>query len=168
MTIGWRGFFFAVNCYTNAMSIALNKKIRHDYEVLEKMDAGIVLTGAEAKSAKSGGLNLRGSHVIIKNSEAFLLGAQISAYRSGHQGEEYDPSATRKLLLKRAEIARLIGKKEEERLTIVPLSAYITKSGRVKITIAVARGKREYEKRATIKKRETDREMRSAMRVKKQ
>jgi SsrA-binding protein len=149
------------------MSISINKKVRHDYEILEKFDAGIVLTGAEAKSAKSGGLNLRGSHVIIRNGEAFLLGAQISAYRYGHQGEEYDPSATRKLLLKSAEIARLIGKKEEERLTIVPLSAYITKSGRVKITISVARGKREYEKRASIKKRETEREMRSALKVRK-
>ena len=162
----FRGFFFVANCYTNAMSISINKKARHDYDILEKMDAGIVLTGAEAKSAKSGGLNMRGSHVIVRNGEAFLLGAQISAYKSGHQGEHYDPSATRKLLLKRAEISRLIGKKEEERLTVVPLSAYITKSGRVKITIAVARGKREYEKRATIKKRETDREMRSALKTK--
>jgi SsrA-binding protein len=149
------------------MSIAVNKKARHDYEFLEKLDAGIVLTGAEAKSAKSGGLNLRGSHVIVRNNEAFLLGAQISAYKHGHEGEDYDPAATRKLLLKRPEIARLIGKKEEERLTIVPISAYITKSGRVKITIAVARGKREYEKRATIKKRETEREMRSAFKTKK-
>ena len=150
-----------------AEGIAVNKKALHDYDILEKLEAGIVLTGAETKSAKTGGLNLRGAHMIIRGGEAYLLGAQISAYKSGHQGEHYDPSATRKLLLKRAEISRLIGKKEEERLTIVPLSAYITKSGRVKITISVARGKREYEKRASIKKRETEREMRSALKVRK-
>jgi len=140
--------------------IAENKKARHDYEFLEKFDAGIVLTGAEAKSAKSGGLNLRGAHMIIRNGEAYLVGAQIAAYKKGHQGESYDPAATRKLLLKRKEIARLIGKKEEERLTVVPISAYINGSGRVKITLAVARGKREYEKRATIKKRDAEKEMR--------
>jgi SsrA-binding protein len=149
------------------MSIALNKKALHDYEILEKFEAGIVLTGAETKSAKTGGLNLRGAHMIIRGGEAYLLGAQIAAYKSGHQGEGYDPAATRKLLLNRAEINRLIGKKEEERLTVVPLGAYITKSGRVKITIAVARGRKEYEKRGAIKKRETEREMRSALKTKK-
>jgi SsrA-binding protein len=145
------------------MNIAVNKKARHDYEFLEKLDAGIVLTGAEAKSAKSGGLNLRGAHLIIRGGEAYLIGAQIMPYKCGHQGEGYDAAATRKLLLKRKEISRLIGKKEEERLTIIPISAYINKSGRVKITLAVARGKREYEKRATIKKRETEKEARGAM-----
>jgi SsrA-binding protein len=145
------------------MSIAINKKARHDYEFLEKLDAGIVLTGAEAKSAKSGGLNLRGAHLVIRNGEAYLMGAQIMPYKYGHQGEGYDAAATRKLLLKKKEISRLIGKKEEERLTIVPISAYITKNGRVKITLAVARGKREYEKRAAIKKRESEREAKTAM-----
>ncbi len=149
------------------MFITVNKKARHDYEFLEKLDAGIVLTGAEAKSAKSGGLNLRGAHLIIRGGEAYLIGAQIAAYKKGHQGDNYDPAATRKLLLKRSEIARLIGKKEEERLTIVPISAYISKSGRVKITLAVAKGKREFEKRAAIKKRETDREMKSALKTRK-
>jgi len=149
------------------MIIAANKKARHDYEFLEKLDAGIVLTGAEAKSAKSGGLNLRGAHLIIRGGEAYLIGAQIMPYKYGHQGEGYDAAATRKLLLKRKEISRLIGKKEEERLTIVPISAYINPSGRVKITLAVARGKREFEKRAAIKKRETEREMSSALKSKK-
>lgn len=149
------------------MTVAQNKKALHDYEILEKFEAGIVLTGAETKSAKTGGLNLRGSHMIIRGGEAYLMGAQIAAYKSGHQGEHYDPAATRKLLLNRAEINRLIGKKEEERLTIVPLGAYITKSGRVKLTIAVARGRKEYEKRGAIKKRETDREIHSAMKVRK-
>ncbi len=143
------------------MSIATNKKARHDYDILEKLDAGIVLTGAEAKSAKSGGLNLRGAHLIIRNGEAYLVGAQVMPYRYGHQGDKYDAAATRKLLLKRAEIARLVGKKEEERLTVVPLEAYISKSGRVKIVLAVARGRKEYEKRAAIKKRETEKELRS-------
>lgn len=146
-----------------AEGIALNKKARHDYDILEKFDAGIVLTGAEAKSAKTGGLNLRGSHLIIRGGEAYLIGGQISAYKYGHQGDNYDPAATRKLLLKKSEIARLIGKKEEERLTVVPLSAYISKSGRVKIVLAVARGRKEYEKRAAIKKRESEKEARSAM-----
>ncbi len=149
-----------------AESIAMNKKALHDYDILEKLEAGIVLTGSEAKSAKSGGLNLRGSHVIIRGGEAYLFGAQISAYKNGHQGEGYDPAATRKLLLKRAEINRLIGKKEEQRLTLVPLGAYITKSGRVKITISVARGRKEYEKRAAIRKRETEKETRNVMKRK--
>jgi SsrA-binding protein len=150
-----------------AEGIAVNKKALHDYDILEKLEAGIVLTGAETKSAKSGGLNLRGAHMIIRDGEAYIVGAQISAYKSGHQGDDYDPSATRKLLLKRAEINRLIGKKEEERLTIVPLGAYITKSGRIKLTIAVARGRKEYEKRGVIKKRDIEREMRSALKTKK-
>jgi SsrA-binding protein len=149
------------------MSIAENKKARHDYDILEKFEAGIVLTGAEAKSAKTGGLNLRGSHLIIRGGEAYLIGVQIAAYKHGHQGDGYDPAATRKLLLKKSEIARLIGKKEEERLTIVPLSAYISKSGRVKIALAVARGRKEYEKRAAIRKRETDKEMKSALKIRK-
>jgi SsrA-binding protein len=142
------------------MIIAENKKVRHDYDLLEKVDAGIVLTGAEAKSCKTGGLNLRGSHLIIRGGEAYIIGAQIAAYKNGHQGDAYDPAATRKLLLKRSEISRLIGKKEEERLTVVPISAYISKSGRVKITLFVARGKKEYEKRASIKKRDAEKEMR--------
>ena len=141
-----------------AEGIAINKKALHDYDILEKLEAGIVLTGAETKSAKSGGLNLRGAHMIIRGGEAYIVGAQISAYKSGHQGTDYDPSATRKLLLKRQEINRLIGKKEEDRLTIVPLGAYITKSGRIKLTIAVARGRKEYEKRDAIKQREWKRE----------
>lgn len=145
------------------MIIAENKKVRHDYDLLEKVDAGIVLTGAEAKSCKTGGLNLRGSHLIIRGGEAYIIGAQISAYKNGHQGDSYDPAATRKLLLKRSEISRLIGKKEEERLTVVPISAYISKSGRVKITLFVARGKKEYEKRASIKKRDVEKEMRGKM-----
>jgi SsrA-binding protein len=149
------------------MSIALNKKARHDYDLLEELSAGIVLTGAEAKSAKSGGLNLRGSHMIIRGGEAYLVGAQIAAYKNGKKDDGYDPAATRKLLLKRSEINRLIGKKEEERLTIIPLSAYITKSGRVKINIAVARGRKEFEKRGAIKKREVEREIHSAMKMKK-
>jgi SsrA-binding protein len=149
------------------MSIALNKKARHDYEFLEKFDAGIVLTGAEAKSAKSGGLNLRGAFAVFRMGEAYLTGAQIRAYSHAKADPDYDPARTRKLLLKKKEISRLLGKKEEERLTIIPISAYITKSGRVKITLAVARGRREFEKRATIRKRETEREMRSALKRKK-
>ena len=90
-----------------AEGIAVNKKALHDYDILEKLEAGIVLTGAETKSAKTGGLNLRGAHTIIRGGEAYIVGAQISAYKSGHQGDDYDPAATRKLLLKRAEIDRL-------------------------------------------------------------
>lgn len=149
------------------MTIAINKKAGHDYEFLEKVDAGIVLTGAETKSAKSGGLNLRGAFVTFRNNEAYLTGAQIAAYKSAKSDEHYDPTRSRKLLLHAKEIARLIGKKQEKGLTLVPISAYTTPRSRIKITVAVARGKREYEKRETIKKRETDREIRSALKTKK-
>jgi len=148
------------------MILAINKKVTYDYEILEKLDAGLVLTGAETKSAKSGGMSLRGAFVTFRGTEAFLTGAQIPAYTFSKKVLGYDPSRSRKLLLHAKELAHLRGKKEERGFTIVPLLVYSTPRGRVKVTIAVARGKREYEKRATIKKRETDREMRSALKTK--
>ena len=147
------------------MILASNKKATHDYEILEKFDAGVVLTGAETKSAKAGGLNLRGAFVTFRNEEAYLSGAQIAAYKFAKKEEGYDPARFRKLLLHKKELMYLRGKREERGLTIVPLLVYSTPRGRVKVTVSVARGKREYEKRAAIKKRDTEREMRSAMRV---
>jgi len=147
------------------MVLATNKKATHDYEILEKLDAGMVLTGAEAKSAKSGGISLRGAYVTFRGEEAYLTGAQISAYKYAKKIESYDPTHSRKLLLHNKELAHLRGKKEERGLTIVPLSVYSTPRGRVKVTIAVVRGKREFEKRATIKKRDVEREIRSALKT---
>jgi len=149
------------------MILATNKKATHEYEILEKVDAGLVLTGAEAKSTKSGGIDLRGAFVTFRGGEAYLTGAQIRAYRHAKVDPHYDPTRTRKLLLHEDELARLRGKKEERGLTIIPVSVYSTPRGRVKVTVAVARGKREFEKRASIRKREADREIRASLKTRK-
>jgi SsrA-binding protein len=152
------------------MPIAINKRALFDYDILEKFEAGIVLTGAEVKSVKNGHISLKGAYVTFKNNEAYLLNAHISPYqkagfaqRSTAEGKitGYDPTRTRKLLLNKSELKRLIGKLSEKGLTIVPLKVYTTRRGRLKVEIGLGRGKKLYEKRELIKKREVDREIRS-------
>jgi len=142
--------------------IATNERARYDYEILDTVEAGLVLTGQEAKSAKTGGMKLKGAHVVFHGGEAFLLNSHISKYPKAGKLEEYDAERSRKLLLRKPELARLRGKTEEEGLTIVPIRAYL-KRGRVKVEIAVARGKKQYEKREAIKKRDAERQMRSLL-----
>lgn len=143
--------------------IASNKKALHDYFVLQKLEAGIALTGTEVKSLRDGRANLKDSYVIVKNGEAFLLGTHISPYTHGNR-ENHDPERTRKLLLHRKEIEKLEVQIVEKGLTIVPLRLYF-RGATVKAEIAVVRGKKLYDKRETEKKREADREAAAAMKI---
>ena len=144
--------------------LAINKRVRHDYEILEKYEAGIKLTGAEVKSAKLKQISLKGSYVTIKEGEAWLINCHISPYKKARQ-ENYDPTRTRKLLLHKKEINSLIGKLKQKGLTLIPLRVY-TKRSLVKIEFGLCRGKRKYEKRELIKKREAKRRIQRALRGK--
>ena len=139
-----------------------NRKAFFNYEILEKFEAGIELLGFEVKAVKNGQASLDGSYVAIRGGEAFLIGAQIAPYQPSNTPKEYEPARTRKLLLTKKEIAALLGFEQKKGLTIVPLSLY-NKGGRGKVAVAVVRGKKKFDKRAVIKKRETDREIDRAM-----
>ena len=141
--------------------VATNRKAYHDYEVLETYEAGIVLKGTEVKSAKQGRINLKDSYAKIENGEIFLFNAHISPYTHGNV-YNHDPRRTRKLLLHKKEIMRLYGKVKEKGLTLIPLKAYI-KNGKIKIELGLCKGKKVYDKRAEIKKRDLEREMRYEM-----
>jgi SsrA-binding protein len=143
--------------------IASNKKAFHDYFVLQKLEAGLELTGTEVKSLRDGKANLKDSYVVIKGDEAFLLGAHISPYTHGNI-QNHAPERTRKLLLHKREIEKLHVQIVEKGLTIVPLRLYF-KGSRVKAEIAVVRGKKQYDKRETEKRREADREAAAAMKI---
>jgi SsrA-binding protein len=142
-----------------------NRKARHDYEILETFEAGMVLTGSEVKSLRAGRANLKDSYARIDRGEAFLLNAHISPYAAAsHFGHE--PERNRKLLLHRSEIDKLNGRIQERGLTVIPLKIYF-KNGRAKVLIGVGRGKKSYDKRESIKKREMERDADRAMRVRK-
>ncbi len=141
--------------------IASNRKAYHDYFILEKFEAGIALLGTEVKSSREGRVNLKDSYAAIKAGEAFLLNCHISPYSHGNR-ENHDPTRTRKLLLHRKEIRKLIGKTQEKGLTLVPLRVYL-KRGKIKVELGVARGKKNYDKRETERRKEADRETRKAV-----
>jgi SsrA-binding protein len=141
--------------------IASNKKAFHDYFVLQKAEAGVALTGTEVKSLRDGKANIKDSYVIFKNGEAFLFNAHISPYSHGNL-QNHEPERNRKLLLHRREIEKLREQVVEKGLTVVPLRLYF-KGGKIKVEIAVVRGKKLYDKRETEKKRELDREAAVAM-----
>ena len=141
--------------------ITSNKKAFHDYFIVQKFEAGLALQGTEVKSLRDGNANLKDAYVIFKKDEAFLFGAHISPYTHGNF-ENHDPERTRKLLLHRREIEKLRTQTTEKGLTIVPLRLYF-KGNRVKAEIAVVRGKKQFDKRETEKKRESDRELSAAM-----
>jgi SsrA-binding protein len=144
-------------------SIAENRKAFHDYHILETFEAGIALLGTEVKAIREGRVNLRDSYASVEDGEVFLSNVNISPY--SHRGyAEHEPLRRRKLLLRREEIRKLIGKTVERGMTLVPLRLYF-KKGRVKVAISLAKGKKEYDKRETIKKRETDRETRAAVKA---
>ena len=134
----------------------INRRARYDYELLEKFEAGIALTGPEVKSAKAGEMSLRESFVRVRNNEAWLHNAHINPYPFA-DNQDYDPRRTRKLLLHKNELFRLTQKTKEKGLTIVPISCY-TKANRVKLEIALAKGKREYDKREAKKRKDLERE----------
>lgn len=131
-----------------------NRKAYFDYEILEKFEAGLVLSGAEVKSIRGGRMNLTGSYVNFHNGEPYLIGASIAPYQPKNQPIDYDPSRTRKLLFNKKEIDYFLGKTKQKGLTLIPLKVY-NKGRRIKIEIGLARGKKQYDKRATIAKRET-------------
>ena len=135
-----------------------NKKAYFNYEILEKFEAGISLIGQEVKSIKSGRINLTGSYVVLKNSEVFLVGANIPPYQPKNAPSDYSPERSRKLLLKKSEIKSLIGKVKQKGLTLVPLRVY-TKNGKIKLEFGVARGKKKFDKRELIKKREIQKDI---------
>lgn len=138
-------------------TIVLNKKAGFDYFIEEQFEAGLVLEGWEVKSLRAGKINLSDAHVIIKRGEAFLLGAQINPLSTAAAHLFPDPIRTRKLLLNKKELNHLIGSVERQGYTIIPLSLYWKKNN-VKIKIALAKGKKEHDKRDTIKNREWQRD----------
>ncbi len=143
--------------------VASNRKAFHDYFIMDKFEAGMVLAGTEVKSIREGRINLKDSYAAIKDGEAFLFNCHISPYSHGNR-ENHEPTRARKLLLHRQEIRKLIGKTQEKGLTLVPLRVYLTR-GRVKIELGVARGKKDYDKRETERRKEVDRETRAAMKT---
>jgi SsrA-binding protein len=143
--------------------IAENRKARFDYHLLETFEAGMVLLGTEVKSIREQGINLRESFCRLENGAAYLLGAHIGQYSHGGSAS-HDPVRPRKLLLHRQELNKLLGKTTERGLTIVPVDVHL-KKGRLKITIALAKGKKAFDKRDTIRRRETERETRAAVKT---
>ncbi|MCJ7495428.1 MAG: SsrA-binding protein SmpB [Deltaproteobacteria bacterium] len=141
--------------------LCLNKKARHDYFIEETYEAGIALEGTEVKSLRMGKGNLKDSYVLIKDEEAFLHNTHISPYPYGHQFN-HEPERVRKLLLHKQEIRRLSGKTNERGYTLIPLKIYL-KSGKIKLSIGLAKGKTLYDKREDLKKRSADREMEKAL-----
>ncbi len=134
---------------------AVNKKVKFDYEVIESYEAGIVLTGSEVKSIRSGSVNFLGSRVVFVDGKVKLLGLNINKYKFD-SAENYEPAKVRDLLLKRAEIVEIQSKAKAGGLTLVPVKLY-NKGSLIKLQIALVRGKKKYEKRAEIKKRDVDR-----------
>ncbi len=143
--------------------LAENRRARYDYEILDTYEAGLVLHGHEVKSIKTGRVSLRGAYVVIKDNEAYLINTLISPYQPANTPDDYNPERNRKLLLNKSEIKSLISKSKRKGLTLVPLKLY-TKRGKIKLGLAVAKGKREIDKREVIKKRETEREIRRGLR----
>jgi SsrA-binding protein len=138
--------------------VCTNKKAFHDYHVDSTIEAGIVLTGAEVKSLRGGKANMRDSYAAINKDEVWLHNVHISPYSHATQTSQ-DPMRTRKLLLHRREIKKLVGKVQEKGFALIPLKIYFIGSGKVKVEIAMARGKKLYDKRAALKKKETNREI---------
>jgi SsrA-binding protein len=137
--------------------VTTNRKAYHDYNILDTYEAGIMLQGTEVKSLRDGRANLKDSYAIIKDGEAFLLNCHISPYSHGNL-QNHDPERTRKLLLHKKEINKLWGKTGQQGFTLIPLKIYF-KDGKAKVVLGVAKGKRHYEKRASIKEREAKREI---------
>ena len=144
-------------------SIAENRKAFHDFHLLDTFEAGLVLLGTEVKAIREGRVNLRDSFARVEDGEVFIYNVHISPY--SHRGyADHEPLRRRKLLLHRNEIRKLIGKTVEKGMTLVPVRMYF-KNGKVKVSVSLAKGKKDYDKRETIKKRDTDRETRAAVKA---
>jgi SsrA-binding protein len=149
------------NRTTGRKMIAQNRKARHDYAVIDTYECGVVLTGTEVKSLRLGRASLVDGFATIDDGEVFLRNVHIAEYDQG-SWTNHEPRRTRKLLLHKAEILRLIGKTKESGLTLVPLSLYFSE-GKVKVELALARGKKSYDKRQDLAKRDADKEVRRAV-----
>ena len=139
-------------------SLASNKKAHFNYEILERYEAGIELLGHEVKAVKKGQVSLDGTHVTVRGQEAYLIGATISPYQPNNMPKDYEPTRNRRLLLNKKELEYLGENEAKKGLTIVPLSMY-NKGSKIKVEIALVRGKKEFDKRESIKKRDTKREI---------
>jgi len=145
------------------MSIVENRKAFHDYFIEERIEAGLSLTGWEVKAIRAGRAHLKEAYVVIKNGELVLIGAHITPLTTASTHVNADPTRTRKLLLHRREINRLVGQVERAGYTLVPLNLHYSR-GRVKLDVGLAKGKKQYDKRATIKEREWNREQQRLLR----
>jgi SsrA-binding protein len=143
-------------------AVATNRKAYHDYFVEEKFEAGIMLQGTEVKSLRDGRVNLQDSYASVKGGEAFLHHCHISPYSHGNI-MNHEPLRTRKLLLHRKEINKLLSKTQQQGLTLIPLRIYFSKRGLAKIELGLAKGKKQHDRRASIKNREASREVERAM-----
>jgi SsrA-binding protein len=139
--------------------LAVNKRATYDYEILERFEAGLVLTGPEVKSAKLGHVQLKGSYVTVSNGVASVINMHIGKYAPAGLQPSYNPTRTRALLLKKKEIDYLIGKRQEQGLTLIALKAF-TQHNRVKLEFGLGRGKKKFDKRESIKKHEVKRDLR--------
>jgi len=143
--------------------VCKNKKAYHEYYIDDTLEAGMVLTGPEVKSLRAGRANLKDGYAKIKDGEVFLHSVHISPYKFATH-VSLDPLRDRKLLLRRSEIRKLIGKMQEKGIALIPLKIYFTDKGKAKIELGLARGKKLYDKRATLKKKQSDRDMERALR----
>lgn len=139
-----------------------NRKAYFNYQILEKFEAGLSLLGQEVKSIKTRGVNLAGNYIVPKNEEFFWVGVHIPPYQPKNAPPDYEPERSRKLLLRKSEIKYLIGKSQQKGLTLIPLRLY-TKNGKIKLEFALAKGRKKFDKRELIRKREIEREMKRAL-----
>lgn len=144
------------------MALAVNKQARHDYLILEVIEAGLSLSGPEVKAVRAGHVSLKAAYAVVTNGECWLLNAHISPYDQAGPQPGYEPTRSRKLLLHRRQIDRLVGQLKEKGLTLLPLKLY-TRGVRIKCELGLGRGKKLHEKRELIKKRDTEREIRTAL-----
>ena len=142
-----------------------NRKARFNYEILEKYEVGIELLGTEVKSVRGGQMSLEGAFVIVRGGEAYLINSSVPPYQAKNSPKDYDPLRNRKLLLTKKEINELADSEKNKSLTIVPISVY-NKNRKIKLEIALVKGKKKFDKRETLKKRDTDREIRRQVRGK--
>ena len=147
------------------MSLVDNKRATFDYSVIETMEAGLVLEGFEVKSLRSGRGSLKGARVVARGGEAYLVGATIPAWQPANAPKSYDPERTRKLLLNRKQIAQVLSAEGEKGLTIIPLSVY-NKGRNLKLSIAIARGKKAHDKRQSIQERDVKRSIARSLKTK--
>lgn len=141
--------------------VAENRKARYNYELLERLEAGLVLLGSEVKAARAGGVNLKDSYASVRDEELYLMQAHINPYTHASR-ENHEPLRPRKLLLSKRELRRWIGKINERGFTVVPTRMYF-KNGKLKVELALARGKRQHDRRAAVKARDIERDVQAAL-----